>query len=847
MFSRILCVLFSGSILLLSAAAHSQVVINEYSCANLQQTPDNFNEYEDYIELYNPSASAVNIGGFFLSDKITQPLKWSFPAGTMISASGFIRVWASGRNQNSGNHYHSNFRLSQTKSNPEFIVLSDNTGTLIDSLTSPRTPPHQSRGRYPDGSATWKIFTAPTPNTSNNAAAVFTRYAAMPVVSSGAGFYGGSISVSLSTTEPGGSIRYTLNGTEPTTSSLLYSGPIQIDSTKVLKAVTFPSSPGVLRSFTEFDTYFINVNHTFAVVSIAGDNLADLANGNSSLTPQGSIEYFDLNRVRKTKGYGEFNSHGQDSWANDQRSIDYIMRDELGYNYAVQEKLFPLSDRDEFQRVILRAAGDDNYPAAHHSANAGSAHIRDAYVHNLARAGNLDLDVRTAVKAIVYLNGIYWGVYDLREKPDDHDFTEYYYNQGKYDIQYIETWGSTWAEYGGNQALSDWNTLYTYIMSHDMSVPANYQYVTSQYDEKSLVDYVFVNSITVCSDWLNYNTGWWRGLNPDGTHRKWGYILWDNDATFGHYINYTGIPDTGPGADPCNPEGLGSGSDPEGHIQVLNQLRMNPDFEHYYISRFIDLMNTSFSCDVMLHTLDSIITLLTPEMNMHAQRWYGTFTEWQSNAQQLRDFISQRCSLLPAGMNSCYNLNGPYPVAFDALPWGAGSLKINSLVIQEFPWSGMYYGGIDLWLEALPDTLNGFYLDHWTAVNHPLLPSSTVINPVVSLGQSDTITAYFSQVMVNTPLPLTGDKALLNVYPSVFSGHTTVELNFPEITNATLQLYTLGGKKVFEFGEQHLHQVTGHYKIELNIPAGLISSGTYILRLASESGDLTQKLVYLEE
>ena len=69
-----------------------------------------------------------------------------------------------------------------------------------------------------------------------------------------------------------------------------------------------------------------------------------------------------------------------------------------------------------------------------------------------------------------------------------------------------------------------------------MNDPAVWDNITSKLDVKSLVDYVLVNSITVCSDWLNYNTGWWRGLDSSGTHKKWGYILWDNDATFGFMV-----------------------------------------------------------------------------------------------------------------------------------------------------------------------------------------------------------------------------------------------------------------------------------------------------------------------
>lgn len=129
----------------------------------------------------------------------------------------------------------------------------------------------------------------------------------------------------------------------------------------------------------------------------------------------------------------------------------------------------------------------------------GCAHLRDAYVHNLAKRGGLNLDMRVSEKCVIYLNGQYWGVYDLREIPDDHDYTEYYYNQGKFDIQYVLTWGNTWAEYGGNQALDDWDDLRDYILANNMAVQANYDFVDSQFDVKSLVDYVIVNSVSVCS------------------------------------------------------------------------------------------------------------------------------------------------------------------------------------------------------------------------------------------------------------------------------------------------------------------------------------------------------------
>ncbi len=85
-----------------------------------------------------------------------------------------------------------------------------------------------------------------------------------------------------------------------------------------------------------------------------------------------------------------------------------------------------------------------------------SAHMRDDFVQTLSQKAGQQLDWRKSERIVLYANGIYWGIYALREKVHDHDYTQYYYDQGKYDIQFIMLWGSTWAEYGGQQALDDW-------------------------------------------------------------------------------------------------------------------------------------------------------------------------------------------------------------------------------------------------------------------------------------------------------------------------------------------------------------------------------------------------------
>jgi gliding motility-associated-like protein len=717
--------------LFLDFSISAQIKINEYSCANISINTDNFGNNEDWIELYNPTASPVSLAGYYLSDAVNKPTKWAFGAGVTIPANGFLLVWASGRNINTGANLHTNFKLTQTQ--PEAIVLRDPSLNIVDSIILRRTQKNHSYGRTTDGASTWNVFDVPTPNASNNSSTPKT-YCPRPVMSYTAGFYPSAINVSISIPS-GYTVHYTTNGTTPTLSSPVYTSPINISTTTVLRARAFSNLPNELPSFVESNTYFINVSHTLAVVSVFGDQLPNLLSGNGSLQPETGLEYFDINKVFKTETYGTTNKHGNDSWAYPQRGFDFISRDQYGYNYALKYKLFPNKTRKEFQRVIFKAAANDNYPSS------GGAHIRDAYVHTLSQKAKLHLDERTWSPCVLYMNGQYWGVYEIREKVDDIDFTEYYYKADVEDSLYmLKTWGGTWAEYGGPAAISDWNNLKNFILSNNMAIPSNYNYVDNLYDVKSLADYVILNSLTLCSDWLNWNTMWWKGINANSTQKKWKYALWDQDATFNHYINYTGIPSTSPNASPCDPQSL---PDPggQGHIPILNALLQNPDYKQYYVMRYFDLLNSGLSCQRMITILDSMINLIAPEMTQHCAKWGGSYSAWYANVQTLRNFILQRCDSVLNGFSSCYNTTGPFKIKVNVFPPNAGNVQVNSILVSNFVWSGNYPGNLNMIFKAIPNS--GYCFDKWEFQNHTPSPGVTNDSVTVNLTTTDSIVAKF--------------------------------------------------------------------------------------------------------
>ncbi len=712
-------ILFLG-LFMLTISVSGQVIINEYSASNLTEYYDNYDKQEDWIELFNDSGSSVDISGYFLSDNEINPTKWEIPAGTIISANGYLVFWCSGRDESDGNNFHTNFKLKQTKENPDHVVLSDTNGDIINDFELQKTQLEHSMGRSPNGSSTWKIFISPTKGTANIGSS-FTAYAEAPEMSLEAGFYSGTQTLEISTNEPNSVIRYTTNGNVPNGGDAVYSSPLAINQTQIVKAKVISTDSEILASFVTFNTFFINENHSLPVLSTSANLLTALLNGNQSLRPEGTIEYFDKDGLRKDFGYGEYNKHGQDSWQFDQRSFDYIARDEMGYHDALNEKLLEYSERDSYQRIIIRASGDDNYPGID-----SSAHTRDIFIQKLANKNNLNVDMRRGDRCVVYANGQFWGVYSIREKVSDADYTKFHYDQDKYNIQYLMNWGGTWAQYGGN----------------DLSNQANYEHVADEIDVTSLTDYILINSFVVCTDWINWNTSWWRGLDPEGGHLKWGYVLWDEDATFNHYINYTGVPNENADAEPCYPEGITA--DPEQHIVLLNKLLENDVYRQYYITRYMDLLNTAFQEEELIGVLEGIENSIIPEMPQHINRWGGNMNQWQGNVQKIKDFISDRLDYLPEGFDDCYNLTGPYDITLNVEPENAGQIKFNSITIEngDYPWTGEYYDGIEMLAKAVQSN-SAYIFDHWELDNQPL-PNPNDINISFMLSQSDNLTAVFA-------------------------------------------------------------------------------------------------------
>lgn len=897
-------------ILSLQFTGLGQVVINEYSASNLNSFMDSYLRTEDWVELHNPNDFAVDISGWHLSDKSSKPDKWEIPAGTILGPGEFRIVYCSGRDGLFNDELHANFKLSQT-SGKDILMLTDVDENILESHELNITSVEHSNCRTTDGADQWMVCTQPTFNSTNNGSAQYTGYTKTPEMDLAAGYYSGSQVVSIVNNEENSILRFTTDGTNPTENSQEYTGPITVNETTVIKALAFSNDPTILPGRMDFNTYLIDEDFTLAVFSVAADQVIDLANGQGELIPIGSIEYFNLDKEREAASFGSLNRHGQDSWVLDHRSLDWISRDEMGYSKAVEAPIFSYSERDEYQKFMFRNSGDDNYPAIDDFAHEGSTHIRDEYVQTLAMEGGMKLDTRAVERVVLFLNGQYWGVYGMRERPVDHDYTKEYYDQDKYNIQYLSTWGSTEIEYGGQQAMTDWMTLRDYILLNDMSGEEKFEELNDQINFLSLIDYMIVNLNVVASDWLNYNTGWWRGLNPEGDHKKWGYILWDLDATFNYYINYSGVPNTNPDAVPCsldeisdfmdgffgneNPGDTLSGPDPEDCLTIMNgtspypatdsifmqviaqdefccntdwdnvcqtlydnilqsgngnpdpggflegdigrhetiflkMLEQNETFKQLYYSRYADMMNTVFSCENMNETLDRMLDVIRPEMPRQIQRWGGSMEEWESNVEQLKDFINERCTLLDDGMIDCYEeLNGPHQITLMVEPDGIGEIDFNTLDIEEFPWVGDYFGGMENKIKARVFNAHEdeYEFSHWIShSNNAIAPDLQTRRAKITLTQPDTLVAVFKKITVNTNDLV--KESHFALYPNPAKDYLVFDYTLTAPADVRLSLVNVLGEKMMVF-ENSGRKASGEYSERLDLSSVDLPSGLYIL------------------
>jgi hypothetical protein len=572
------------------SAAAGTIFINEILASNNTDSVDPQGQLDDWIELYNPGSAAVDVAGMYLTDDTNEPTRWQFPPGypelTTIAAQGFLLLWADGDTADAG--LHANFKLS---ADGETVALYDRDGvTLVDSVSFGQQTPDVSYGRYPDGAAAWLPMLLTTPGDKN--VRIYQGAVAEPQFSRPRGFYDSTFTLELTTPTEGAAIYYRLDGADPlsgtvrsTVSGTKYTGPITISRTTCVRAAAIKAdwmySPTVTATYIFLDDVIhqpaypagFPTNWGSTVVDYAMDSrvvndptYAPTIKDDLKTIPSVSVVLSKTDFFDAQKGiYANLQAHGLAweraaslEWIDPVRKTDFqvnaglrihgsqygrsasvgkhslriLFKNEYGPS-TLKYPLFEDSDVDEFDNLVLR--GIWNYSWFGDSTACGGLgtshadYLRDLYSRDTIRdMGRLNPRGRPVH---VYINGLYWGLYILSERPDE-GFASIHLGgtDEDYDILYANGAMETVA---GDQTA--WNALLT-LASADLSKANAYEAIQKVLDVPAMIDYLlmiyYVGSrdapVLLCNDQQPRNFYTLRSRNPAG---PFVFLPWDVEWT----------------------------------------------------------------------------------------------------------------------------------------------------------------------------------------------------------------------------------------------------------------------------------------------------------------------------
>ncbi len=502
-------------------AAAPNLRITEVMAANTRTVADDQGDYADWIELHNPTDRPVALLGYTLTDDPTQPTKWPLPVD-ILAPGEFLVIWASGRDQVTPEDWHTSFRLNRAG---EYVGLFGPDGQLADAVTFWEQEADVSLGRLGTLSDWWVPFPFPTPGAANTTQHRLRAPPDAPAVeiTPGSGHYADPVTVQLYPPVPGSLLYYTLDGSDPTVAGQAYTGPLTVTETTVLRAVALDD--GVPVSAVTTATYLLGERTGLPVLSLVTDpaHLWDAATGIYAnpeergrrwerpvtvawLSPEGERPF--------TVGAG-FRIHGGGSRLTPKKSFRLYFRGA----YGSQELAYPLFGDEPgqtYDRLVLRAGYNDSWSSAGEAWSSGGVvvYVRDQLVRDLHEA--MEQVVPQGRWVEVYLNGAYWGLYNLTERIDD-TFLATHFDASEWYVSSADV-------------LHRWNRFADWVNRADLSEMAQYEQAAQQLDIENFTSYFLLNIWMQNVDWPHNNrivARPWEG--DDG---RWRFIVWDAETAF---------------------------------------------------------------------------------------------------------------------------------------------------------------------------------------------------------------------------------------------------------------------------------------------------------------------------
>lgn len=602
-----------------------------------------------------------------------------------------------------GSFLHTNFKLDK---NGETLWLSNAEGALIDRYETPRLKPDVSYGQSAVQAGERAVFSVPTPG-ADNSGPEWAGVCSPPAWTKPSGFYQAALEPQA-TSSASCQIHYTLDGTTPSRDAKELGASLAVTESVVVRSMA--AGDQWLESEVTTQSYFVNDAHELAVVSIVTEPglLFDEVTGIYEKGPNASAEFpykganfWQDTEIPATAQFFEpggklgFESgvglsiFGNYSRGNDMKSLAVHFRNEYGDDH-LDYALFPSRpELTSFDAFVLRNSGGDF----------GHTMFRDAFASSLT--DTMGLDYQAYRPTIVYINGKYWGLHNLREKLNaDYFETHFGWSRNEFDLLRP---GEASAQVGN---AKEWTALQERLTSLGAVSDENYAYVASQVDIDNFIDYVNAELYFGNSDWPGNNVKWYKHRG-DG---KWKWVLYDLDAGFSkpdfdELVLATAINDEWP--------------NPEWSTLLLRKLLENGDFRARFISRMALRLHTNFNTERVVGRIDLMSSTIAPEIPRFFERWGRDAAGWSEEVEWLRIIARQRPDFMFTSFASYFGLKGT--VTLTIAP-GKGTLVIDGVPFTGQPQSIRVFAESPMQLEALPPTGQRFigYSDGVTTLKRQL-------------------------------------------------------------------------------------------------------------------------------
>lgn len=589
-------------------APEGELIISEVMAYNDRYLPNN-KEYYDWVEISNPTDQTVMLEYYCLSDKSKDRTLCPLPKVKLKPGKSVVFLCTDEKLQDGT--FTTGFGL---KSDHETLYLSTSDGTLVDYVNLHHIPVGCSYGRR-SGEGGFFFMDTPTPGGANEGGERLLTPA--PEALTADGVFDNVTGVTVELTGQG-EIYYTLDGSRPTAESERYSGPFSVEESCVVRACCIRE--GYLPSETLDLSYILNEGHTMPVVSlvVSSDELFGRS-GLYTLTAQdlerqGSFALFD--KGQKVQLRCGVKLHGETSKVNQAKKsfrLKFIDRYEGALDYDVFS-----NGVTHFSSLLLRAAQE--IPGARES-----TYMKDALMHALARESFPELPVQDHRYAVLYLNGQYWGIYNLREA---HSATHLAQHYGYDEAQVIQSKGSWNVDELATQVCA-------FALHEDLRDEENYRYVASHLNVDSVIGWSVMEAYcgNIDSNSPNMRFYW------SGEDQQLRYALVDLDLGFDNRAGFD-IP-------------FGFGFD---YNRVASELMTNESFRERFYTQLHDALQGPLSDASVNQRIDRMAEELRPEIQRDAQRWNYKPGKWEAMVEDMHKYVNyghgRACGLIDSMKHS---------------------------------------------------------------------------------------------------------------------------------------------------------------------------------------------------